>query len=82
MCSQSYTAWSVEYPWLYTAVWNALNRCQRFQGDHEQYTQALTVKLLMSCFEEHVKYDWRRIFILLTLQLKVRESLLYITKSG
>ena len=30
-------------------------------------------RLFMSRFEELVKYDWRKLFILLTLQLKVRE---------
>ena len=36
----------------------------------------------MSCFEERIKYDWRRVIILLALQLKVKESVQYIAISG
>ena len=37
---------------------------------------------IMSCFEELVKYDWRGVIIILTLQLKVRENLHYNNESG
>ena len=36
----------------------------------------------MSCFKEHVNYDWLRVIILLTLQMKIKENLQNIAKSG
>ena len=36
----------------------------------------------MSCFEEEVKYAWRRVIILLSLELKALEILHSINKSG
>ena len=36
----------------------------------------------MSCFEEHVKSDRRRMIILLTLQIIALETVHYIAKSG
>ena len=36
----------------------------------------------MSFFEEHVKREWSRVIILLTLQMKALETLHYITNSG
>ena len=36
----------------------------------------------MFCVEEHVEYDCHRIIILMILQIKALESLLYVSKSG